>query len=336
MSKMMSSIGKINRIEKVPLPPDQAKAARSTKIPLITTRLPQIDYLNIFKGLTVLFIGDNTIRTIYKDFCSVLKYDRLLDYTEAARQHGQYKPVQDERVLLSDGKIGTDQYRDIKEFFLKDNSTRLIFVYIATIFDGIAQCNLEYLKTTDQSLSIDVIVFSSYVNDMNKKKIDLSKQNIGSYFDKYLSHLGDFSTYLSKFCSVPNKTQHYFWMTPLPQPFHMSPIKESQFEQHIKDAFHTVKVDTFIQFDRYDIWKRRKDLTIAENGYFSLHGIREVSDSFTRFLAVKLNRYFTSSIALPITPLSYLNDKSVVHNDCSKQTTTISLSKSNRYHPYNH
>ncbi|UJR18789.1 hypothetical protein I4U23_005695 [Adineta vaga] len=299
------NMDKIPRIQRQPLALDQAKVAKSTKISLVANRLPRDDYLKIFKGLTILFIGDNTIRTLYRDLCSVLQYDRLLTADETARPHGDYHLIENEHVLVKEGKLKTDEYRDIKEFVLTEDSTRLIYIYIATIFNGIPQFNLEHLKTINQQSSIDMIVFCSYGNDFTKN-----------------------------FCHVPSKTQHFFWFTPLPQPFHASPIKEEQFERFLKVTTDLViKTDDFISFDRYDIWKRRKDLTVPQNGYLSLHGIREVNDCFARFFANKVNRPFTSSIPPSKSPLSHLNDKPSSHTEWPK-TTSQTSTKSDRYHPY--
>ncbi|CAF1097752.1 unnamed protein product [Adineta ricciae] len=328
------NIGKIPRIQKQPLPLDQAKAAKSTKISLVANSLPRNDYLKIFKGLTVLFIGDNTIRTLYRDLCSVLQYDRLLTADETARPHGDYHLIENEHVLVKEGKLKTDEYRDIKEFVLTENSTHLIYIYIATIFNGIPRFNLEYLKTINQQSSIDMIVFCSYGNDFTKAKIQSSRMKSNAYFEKYLVELSHFLNYLKNFCRVPSKTQHFFWFTPLPQPFHASQIKEEQFERFLKVTTDLIiKTDDFISFDLYDIWKRRKDLTVPQNGYLSLHGIREVNDCFARFFANKVNRPFTSSIPPSITPLSHLNDKPSYRREWPKPTSQTST-KSDRYHPY--
>ncbi|CAF1438073.1 unnamed protein product [Adineta steineri] len=61
-------------------------------------------------------------------------------------------------------------------------------------------------------------------------------------------------------------------------------------------------------FDRYDLWDREKKLVITRTGHFSLHGIREISDRFSRDLAVLLKRSYTPSIPMTPTPVAYSND----------------------------
>ena len=50
----------------------------------------QADYLKVFNGLNVLFIGDASIRTLYRDLCKMIRFGRLLETSEAARQNGNY------------------------------------------------------------------------------------------------------------------------------------------------------------------------------------------------------------------------------------------------------
>jgi len=70
-----STLPKINLIELPLLVLDEKGLEKSTKIAL-SHMLPQSDYLKI------LFIGDNSIRTLYQDVIKALKYGRLLDYIE--------------------------------------------------------------------------------------------------------------------------------------------------------------------------------------------------------------------------------------------------------------
>jgi hypothetical protein len=89
LSSDNSTIPKINRIEIPPLRSDEKSFEKSTEV-ILTDMLPQSDYLKIYQGLTVLFIGDNSIRTLYRDVAKVLKFGLLLDYSEASRQNGNY------------------------------------------------------------------------------------------------------------------------------------------------------------------------------------------------------------------------------------------------------
>ncbi len=65
----------------------------STKVAL-SDMLPQSDYLRIYNSLNVLFIGDNSIDTLYRDLAKMLQYDRLLDYNEASRPNGKYNCIE--------------------------------------------------------------------------------------------------------------------------------------------------------------------------------------------------------------------------------------------------
>lgn len=90
----LSALPKIKRIEKDALSVDDEHLAKSTKATFSSSLLSQTDYLNIFKNVTILFIGDNSIRTLFRDLCKALKYGRLLDFTEVQKQNGNYKPIE--------------------------------------------------------------------------------------------------------------------------------------------------------------------------------------------------------------------------------------------------
>ena len=87
-----STLPKINRIQRSVLSLEEQATQNLTKTS--ADLRSQADYIKIYKGLTVLFAGDNSIRTLYRDLCKVLKFGRLLEYTEAACQSGNYKSIE--------------------------------------------------------------------------------------------------------------------------------------------------------------------------------------------------------------------------------------------------
>ncbi|CAF1362886.1 unnamed protein product [Adineta ricciae] len=330
----MLKIGKIPRIQREPLSKDEASAALSTKASLLSSRLPRADYFNIYKNMTVLFIGDQSMRTMYRDLCHMFKFDRMLDYTDAKRSDGDYKLLQDEEIIFKTGQKGTDLYYDIKQFYLKEKNIKLIHVHLSTLFNDRGPKNLEFIKRINQQSQIDVILFTSYSNDVTECKIGRSNLTLNDYFTSYLAVFDQFANYLRQFCNtVDKKQQLYFWLSPLPKPFDKSSIKESQFENLLDQSRDIVKKHNYIEFDRYDIWKRRKDLTIPDNGYISLHGYREMTDSFARCLARKLNRPFTSAIPSWKSPVNCFNSLES-NNKQSNQSASKALPKYNRHHPY--
>ncbi|CAF1107983.1 unnamed protein product [Rotaria sp. Silwood1] len=71
------TLPKIRRIVK----PEQEQAAKSTKITLLSTSLSQVHVL-------------------HQDLGKALKYSRLLEYTEAARQNGNYEPIEGKSQIV--------------------------------------------------------------------------------------------------------------------------------------------------------------------------------------------------------------------------------------------
>ena len=97
----LSSLPKIKKITRSALEKDKDHLGRSTKAIFSNCSLSMLDCRNIYKNNTVLFLGDNFIRTVYRDLCQQLKYGRLLDFTEVNRQNGLYKPLDGyERILF--------------------------------------------------------------------------------------------------------------------------------------------------------------------------------------------------------------------------------------------
>lgn len=87
---------KIEKIRKRPLDLTEEFNEKLTKRSclLSTTSLPYQDYLKIYKGKTVLFAGDNTMRILYKDFIKMIHCNRLLEYTEAQCANGSFKTIE--------------------------------------------------------------------------------------------------------------------------------------------------------------------------------------------------------------------------------------------------
>lgn len=97
ISATPTTIPKINKIQKPAPTPEEEPSQRSTKSASSISSLSKADYINIFKNLTVLFVGNNAFRTLFRDLCQVLKYDRLLDYIAAACQNGEYTSIEEKR-----------------------------------------------------------------------------------------------------------------------------------------------------------------------------------------------------------------------------------------------
>lgn len=87
---------KIKKIVKRALEPDEEFNQKLTKRSCLVsdTALPQRDYLSIYDNKTILFLGDNTIRILYRDFIKMLNSSRLLEYTEAQCANGSYKTIE--------------------------------------------------------------------------------------------------------------------------------------------------------------------------------------------------------------------------------------------------
>ncbi|CAF1250419.1 unnamed protein product [Rotaria sordida] len=171
MSSSSSTIPKFERIHKQQLLKDQTHSQIVTKESSMfsKTLLTHDDYEKIYKNMTILFVGENSIRILYRDCVKVITTGRLLDYTEASCCNGHYKIVEGETIVKADGSIGSLGYKNIRKFKSMNNSIKIIFIYLPTIMDyDLAVDNLRYLHEEKLENKIDLIIFGSYSQDMNK------------------------------------------------------------------------------------------------------------------------------------------------------------------------
>ncbi|CAF3116181.1 unnamed protein product, partial [Rotaria sp. Silwood2] len=91
----------MNASFKIPKIKNDRSIATCKDCPAIT--MSQLDIFRIFNNLTILFIGDSSIRTLYRDFTKLFSTNRLLENTEATIQHGEYKTMPGEQRLLTGG-----------------------------------------------------------------------------------------------------------------------------------------------------------------------------------------------------------------------------------------
>ncbi len=88
----ISSLPKIPRIQH-----NTASTEPSDSTTTTATNYPKIiitpnDALRIFQGSTILFVGDPFLRILYHDLVKLFSTGRLLEQSEAAIQHGEYRP----------------------------------------------------------------------------------------------------------------------------------------------------------------------------------------------------------------------------------------------------
>ncbi|CAF1250006.1 unnamed protein product [Rotaria sordida] len=295
MSSSSSTIPKFERIRKRQLSPDQAHIQIQTKKSSMfsKTLLTHDDYENIYKNMTILFV--------------VITTGRLLDYTEASCCNGHYKIVEGETIIKAEGSIGTVGYKNIRKFKSINNSINIIFIYLPTIMDyDLTVDNLRYLQDEKLENKIDFIIFGSYAQDMTKEKIIQSNLTYKEYVDKYLVSLDSVARYLKTFSKQQQhqKREQLFWISPYPFKPDMSHEETCEFERINKEIDNIMKLNMYQKYDRFDLFVRRPDLVITRISHFSLHGVREISDSIARTIGQQMNRSFTPAIPFPSTPLT--------------------------------
>jgi hypothetical protein len=62
-----------------------------------------------------------------------------------------------------------EDYEDIRQFDLLDNSAKLIYIYLSSLLnDKIPVDAVQFLKSIPNVKSIDVVVFCSFTSDINR------------------------------------------------------------------------------------------------------------------------------------------------------------------------
>lgn len=85
----MTSFDILNKQFKIPKMKRNEPDLKYSKI-----SISQKDMFRIFASLTVVFIGDNSIRNLFRDFVKIFSNGHFLTRTEAALQHGEYRVVE--------------------------------------------------------------------------------------------------------------------------------------------------------------------------------------------------------------------------------------------------
>ncbi|CAF3308658.1 unnamed protein product, partial [Rotaria sp. Silwood2] len=131
---------------------------------------------------TITIIRDSPIRTIYRDFVKLFSNGRRLVNTEAAAQHGEFKGVESNSYMIEvficsiyfnlseirlkqGGSRRTVSYKDIREYFCKTSSTRLIYIHLPTVCDRSACENINYINELKDCNKIHAVIYSAYHND---------------------------------------------------------------------------------------------------------------------------------------------------------------------------
>lgn len=72
-------------------------------------------------------------------------------------------------VLLSvSGRVGADDYREVRMFKVVDSSTTITFVFIASLFNGNVITSVPSCGDASSARPYDVIMCCSYMSDMNR------------------------------------------------------------------------------------------------------------------------------------------------------------------------
>ncbi|CAF3078812.1 unnamed protein product [Rotaria socialis] len=226
------------------------------------------DALRIFKNMNILFIGDPFLRTLYRDVTKLLSNGRLLEASEAKSQSGEYGAIENECRLLASGRIGMNDYKDIRKFYLQSTSTTCVYVHLPTVMGSCVTELLNYLATMTESSTFDFIILGASHMDLNMTKLKKSKQPFPNLITTYKRALENLYTQLLSTCQNPLKPkQKLIWMKPTPPNVQLTAEQQLQFEEIVKITDQVAQQYSFKPFDRYFIWLRSGQELLANNSH---------------------------------------------------------------------
>lgn len=276
-----------------------------------TINVTQVDMFRIFSNLTILFVGDAQIRTLFRDFVKFFSNGHLLLTTEAAIQHGEYKELPGEQRLQKGGQRGTSNYRDVRSYFCEKSSTKLIYIHLPTVHGETPSINLNFLNTIPECTRIDAIIFALYHGDLNFSKLSKSSLSFDEILKNYESNFNRTCSQLIELCK-DKKVNHQqkIWMSPYPPRMPLTNEQENQLKQIIYHTNSILFQYGFHTFDRHLVWnKSHEELLMPNSHYFSPKGIRVLTQCLAEIIGRRWNRRLTIPEKIPMTPtpLKYLD-----------------------------
>ncbi|CAF4490880.1 unnamed protein product [Rotaria sp. Silwood2] len=197
-----------------------------------------------------------------------------------------------ERCLQKGGKLGLSEYKDVRQYFCEASSTRLIYIYIPTVFGNIAEKNINYLKTMKDCTSIHAVLFSLYHGDLNFAKLKKLKRPFKQHLEEYDENLNNVCMHLLDSCSDKKDVhQQKIWLSPYPPNMKLSNVKEKILNKIIRHTNKITGENGFKTFNRNYIWDKTHDgLLIKGSHYFSPQGIRLITQLFAEIIGKKWHR----------------------------------------------
>ncbi|CAF1508679.1 unnamed protein product [Rotaria magnacalcarata] len=324
----------MNASFKIPKIKNDRSIATCKDCPAIT--MSQLDIFRIFNNLTILFIGDSSIRTLYRDFTKLFSTNRLLENTEATIQHGEYKTMPGEQRLLTGGARGTGTYKDIREYFCEFSSTRLIYIHLPTAIGKSALKNINYLEKLTNCTCIHAVILSSYHGDLNFAKLAKSALPFDTILNDFNDSLRNICYRLVEIClNKIDQHQDFIWMGPYPPNLKLNDEQQYQFNQIIDHTNKIVRQHDFYIFDRYSYWRQtHNDLLLTNSHYFAPKAVRLMTQMLAEMIGNKWKRSIVMKTPRPPiqmrpTPLQIQDLKSSSSSQTLKWPTPIFFKKRN-------
>ncbi|CAF2824317.1 unnamed protein product [Rotaria sp. Silwood2] len=201
----------------------------STNYPAIV--ITKADILRIIYKLTILFIGDSSIRTLFRDFIKLLSNNHLLENTEVAIQYGNYK---DDRL-----------------HFCESSSTILIYIHLAIVYGESPIESINYLQTITDCTYIHATIFSSYHGNLNFIKLSKNESSFENLLENYNDDLNKICIHLIEmYGSKRDHHQQHIYMGPYPP--YITLIDEEQ-NQIINNTDEIVGKHGFHTFNQHSL-----------------------------------------------------------------------------------
>ena len=160
--------------------------------PIRLLSLSKEDARRIFQNKRVLFAGDESLRILFRDLAQLLEDGHRMADADVNVQDGEYQPMpgrqhtdsftrtyrfvalssslrQGEKRLARAGTVGHWNYFDFRSYCSPSPSTtELYYTYISSLRCRALQQLIDLLESNGNTLSIDLLIFSSFESDMRR------------------------------------------------------------------------------------------------------------------------------------------------------------------------
>ncbi|CAF2150514.1 unnamed protein product, partial [Rotaria magnacalcarata] len=252
--------------------------------------LTKNDACHIFQNKTIFYVGDASIRTLFRDLAKMLTNGQELTNIEVAVENGEYEPIQGEKCHFKKGHIDAFDYVDFRSF--RSSSIKLYYVHFSSLRAIIINDLIEWFESDTCHPVLDLVIFSSATGDMCLNHLLAPSIDFEDHLFHYSSRLDLTLNHFVKAIRKFSTNCTCIWMSLLPSRWPNITNNEKEKLKKIHNASTSLAVQhDFICFDRFRLWSSHCPLFKTRVlGRFSGKGVRRITETICELSATTWNK----------------------------------------------